>query len=201
MFSKPAPPTIGAGRAFLYGLALQASLDVAAATSDAKWLTWAEDLATTAAELFTTSEVLRECPTEAEIIDLPITDLMMLFDDSTAGLIAFAECRLSVAERPLVPSFSDLATPLPTFAAKRPILHTDLLQATLARENKVVLVTGADLPPDLKLAAERLPARMIQRRAAKPDDEVPAGSIKVVFSEGEAKTVSTPEALAQAVLP
>ncbi len=201
MFSKPAPPSISAGRAFLYGLALQASLDVAAVTSDAKWLTWAEDLATTAAELFTTAEFLRECPAEAEIIDLPITDLMMLFDDSTAGLVSFAECRLSVAERPLVASFSDLATPLPTFAAKRPILHTDLLQATLARENKVVLVSGTDLPPELKLASERLPARMIQRRAAKPGDDVPAGSIKVVFSKGDAKIVSTPEALAQAVLP
>ncbi|MGL4400687.1 MAG: DUF255 domain-containing protein [Luteolibacter sp.] len=201
LFSKPAPPSISAGRAFLYGLALQASLDVAAVTSDTKWLTWSEDLASTAAELFTTAEFLRECPTEAEIIDLPITDLMMLFDDSTAGLISFAECRLSVAERPLVSSFSDLATPLPKSAAQRPILHTDLLQATLARENKVVLISGGDLAPDLKLAGERLPVRMIQRRAAKPSDEVPAGSIKVVFSKGEAKIVSTPEALAQAVLP
>jgi uncharacterized protein len=201
MFSKPAPPSISAGRAFLYGLALQASLDVAAVTSDAKWLTWSEDLASTAAELFTTAEFLRECPTEAEIIDLPIADSMMLFDDSTAGLISFAECRLSVVERPFVSHFSDLATPLPTSAVQRPILHTDLLQATLARENKVVLVSNGDLAPDLKLACERLPARMIQRRAAKPSDEVPAGSIKVVLSNGDAKIVSTPEALAQAVLP
>jgi hypothetical protein len=101
----------------------------------------------------------------------------------------------------LLPSFSGLATPLPTYAAKRPILHTDLLQATLARENKVVLVSGGSLSPELKLAAERLPARMIQRRAAKPKDEVPAGSIKVVFTTGEPKLVTTPEALAQAVLP
>lgn len=201
MFSKPAPPSVAAGRAFLYGLALQASLDVAAITSEPKWLNWAEDLATTAAELFTTAEFLKECPDEAKIIDLPITDLMMLFDDSTAGLISFAECRLSVAERPLVPSFSNLATPLPTFAAKRPVLHTDLLQATLARTHKVVLVSGANLPPELKLAAERLPMRMIQRRPAKAKDEIPAGSIKVILADGESKLVSTPEALSQAVLP
>ncbi len=201
LFSKEAPPSIGAGRAFLYGLALQAALDVSAITSDKKWLDWSEDLATTAAELFTSNEFLKECPDDAKIVDLPITDLSMLFDDSTAGLISFAECRLSVAERPLVPTFSDLATPLPTFSVKRPILHTDLLQATLARENKVVLVTGGDLSPELKLATERLPMRMIQRRTAKPDDGVTPGSIKILFANGDPKIVSTPEALAEAVLP
>ncbi|MGL5018402.1 MAG: DUF255 domain-containing protein [Luteolibacter sp.] len=200
LFSKPAPPTISAGRAFLYALALQASLDVAAVTSDAKWLTWAEDLATTAAELFTTAEFLRECPIEAQIMDLPITDVMMIFDDSTAGLISFAECRLSVAERPLVSTFSDLATPLPTFAARRPIFHTDLLQATLARENKVILIHGTGLSGELKLASERLPARMIQRRPAKPADDVPAGSIKVILPNREPVLASSPEALAQAFL-
>lgn len=201
MFSKDAPASIGEGRAFLYGLALQAALDVAAVTSEKKWLDWSEDLATTAAELFTAAEFLKECPDDAKIIELPVTDLSMLFDDSTAGLISFAECRLSVAERPLVATFSDSATPLPTFSVDRPILHTDLLQATLARENKVVLVTGGDLSPGLKLAAERLPMRMIQRRTAKAKDEVPAGSIKILFANGDSKLVSTPEALAEAVLP
>jgi uncharacterized protein YyaL (SSP411 family) len=201
LFSKESPASIGAGRAFLYGLALQAALDVSAITSNKKWLDWSEDLATTAAELFTANEFLKECPADAKIIDLPITDLSMLFDDSTAGLISFAECRLSVANRPLVPSFSDLATPLPVYSVERPILHTDLIQATLARENKVVLVTGGDLSPALKLATERLPMRMIQRRAAKPDDEVPPGSIKILFANAAPKMVSTPEALAEAVLP
>ena len=105
LFSKPAPNSIGAGRAFLYGLALQAALDVSAITSDEKWLDWSEDLATTAAELFTDAEFLKECPDDAKIIDLPVTDLVMLFDDSTAGLISFAECRLAERERPLVRDF------------------------------------------------------------------------------------------------
>jgi uncharacterized protein YyaL (SSP411 family) len=201
LFSKEAPASIGAGRAFLYGLALQAALDLAAITSDRKWLDWSEDLATTTAELFTAGEFLKECPDDAKIIDLPITDLSMLFDDSTAGLISFAECRLSVAERPLVSTLGDLATPLPTSSVQRPILHTDLLQATLARENKVVLVTGGDLSPALKLASERLPVRMIQRRQAKPADEVPTGSIKILFTNGDPKLASTPESLAEAVLP
>ena len=201
LFSVDSPPSIGEGRAFLYGLALQAALDVATISSDEKWLDWAENLASTAAELFAASDFLKECPDDAKIIDLPITDLVMLFDDSTAGLISFAECRLSEYERPLVNSFSKLATPLPIYSVERPILHTDLLQATLAREYKVDLILGTDLSAEMKLAAERLPMRMIQRRVAKPQDEVPPGSIQIKFAHGESRIVSTVEALRDAVLP
>lgn len=201
LFTQESPNSIGEGRAFLYGLALQAALDVSAITSDEKFLTWSEDLATTAAELFTDSEFLKECPDDAKLIDLPTTDLVMLFDDSTAGLISFAECRLADRKRPLVPTFSALATPLPTHAVDRPILHTDLLQATLAREFKVTVVAGDGISPELKQATERLPLRMVQRRAAKSQDEVPTGSAMVSFSDGRKVLVSTPTALAAAVLP
>lgn len=201
LFSKDAPKSIGEGRAFLYGLAMQAALDVATITSDEKWLLWSEDLATTAAEMFTDAEFLKECPDDARIIDLPVTDLVMLFDDSTAGLVSFAECRLAERERPLVASFSQLATPLPTYAVEQPILHTDLLQATLAREFKVTIVAGTGISPELKLATERLSLRMFQRRTAKARDEVPAGSVKVIFSNGESRIAATPDALQEAVLP
>jgi uncharacterized protein YyaL (SSP411 family) len=201
LFSKEAPNSVGEGRAFLYGLALQAALDVATITSDEKWLDWSENLATTAAELFTDAEFLKECPDDAKIIDLPITDLVMLFDDSTAGLISLAECRLAERERPLVATFSALATPLPTYSVDRPILHTDLLQATLARQFTVTLVTGASLPAGLKLAVERLPLRTFQHRAAKPDDKIPDGSIRVITSGAESRMVSTPEELTEALLP
>lgn len=201
LFSKPAPASVGEGRAFLYGLAMQAALDVSVITSDEKWILWCEDLATTAAELFTGAGFLKECPDDARIIDLPITDLVMLFDDSTAGLISFAECRLAERARPLVASFSELATPLPTYAVDRPILHTDLLQATLAREFRVTVVTGASISPEMKLATERLPLRTIQRRPAIPSDGIPPGEVRVISGSADPITVSTPEALRQAVLP
>jgi len=201
LFTKDAPPSIGEGRAFLYGLAIQSAIDVSAITSDNKWVLWSEDLATTAAELFTGADFLKECPDDARIIDLPVTDLVMLFDDSTAGLVSFAECRLAERERPLVASFSQLATPLPTYAMDRPILHTDLLQATIAREFSAVIVAGEGLPADLKLAAERLPMRMFQRRPAKSEDEVPAGAVKIIYGSGEHRVVSTASALQEAVLP
>ncbi len=200
-FDEPAPSPLGEARAFIYGLAIQAAVDVSSITSDEKWLVWSEDLATTAAELFTEDDFLKECPDDAKIIDLPVTDLVMLFDDSTAGLISFAECRLAERNRPLVKSFSKLATPLPTFAVDRPILHTDLLQATIAREFKVSLVSGGELPVELRTAMERLPFRMIQRRMADPGDKIPPGSVKVITPGAEPRIVSTPGELQQAVLP
>ncbi len=200
-FSVDAPASVGEGRAFLYGLAMQAALDVAIITSDESLLVWSEDLATTAAELFTDSEFLKECPDAAEIIDLPITDLVMLFDDSTAGLISFAECRLAELGRPLVRTFSELATPLPVYAIDRPILHTDLLQATLAREFKVTVIAGAGLSPEMKLAAEILPMRMFQRRPSKPEDQVPAGAVKINFPGGESRIISTPAGFQEVLLP
>ncbi|MEO5716162.1 MAG: DUF255 domain-containing protein [Luteolibacter sp.] len=201
LFAEDAPKSIGEGRAFLYAVALQAALDVAVVTSEEGPLNWAEDLATTAAEQFTDAEFLKECPDDARIIDLPITDLVMLFDDSTAGLISFAECRLAEQGRPLVRTFSELATPLPTYSVDRPILHTDLLQATLARHFRVTVIAGTGLSPELKLATERLPMRMIQRRPAKADDQIPAGSVKIIFSNGENRTISTPEGLQEVLLP
>ena len=201
LFSKDALDSIGAGRAFLYALALQAVLDVATITSDDQWLVWSEDLATTAAEMFTGNGFLKECPDEAKLIDLPITDLVMLFDDSTAGLVSSAENRLAELGRPLVASFSELATPMPTYALDRPVLHTDLLLATLSRHFKVTVVVGPDISPALKLATQRLQMRVIQRRPARPDDQVPAGSVKVLLSGEDARLVSTPEALQQALLP
>lgn len=201
LFTKPAPASIGEARAFIYGLALQASLDVADITSDEKWVTWAEDLATTAAELFTGEDFLKECPDDAKIIDLPVTDLLMLFDDSTAGLVSSADSRLAERSRPVVESFSKLATPLPTYTVERPILHTDLLQAIIARHFRVSVLMGDNISPALKLSVERLPIRMVQRRAAKSKDEVPAGSVKVVFQNGDPVIVSTPEALQEVVLP
>ncbi len=200
-FSKPAPATHGEGRAFLYGLALQAALDVNAITSDEKWLGWADDLASTAAELFTGPGYLKECPDDAKILDLPISDSVMLFDDSSKGLLSFAECRLAERDRPLVAGLVDLVVPLPASAADRPVLYTDLLQATLAREHKVILVIGAGLSPEMLLVTQRLPLRMIQRRSAKPADLIPDGSVKLIFASGETRMISTPAALQEAVLP
>ncbi len=201
LFAQASPPSIGAGRAFLYALALQSVLDVAAITSDEKWLVWSEDLATTAAELFTGNGFLKECPDDARLIDLPVTDLVMLFDDSTAGLFSAVESRLAELGRPLVRSFSELATPMPTYTLDRPVLHTDLLQATLIRHYRLTLVLPPDLPQDLRSAVERLPVRTVQRRPAKPDENLPPGTVRILLSADRSVDATTPEMLRQALLP
>jgi hypothetical protein len=98
-------------------------------------------------------------------------------------------------------SFSELATPMPTYAMDRPILHTDLLLATVTRHYKITVVVGAGVSPELKSAVERLPLRSVQRRLAKPDDKVPDGSVQILLSGAESLNVSTPAALKEALLP
>ena len=81
------------------------------------------------------------------------------------------------------------------------MLHTDLLQAAIAREYPVTVIAGTDLPADLKLAIERLPMRMIQRSEAKSGDDVPAGSAKVVLGDGEGRMISSAADLQDVLLP
>lgn len=201
VFPDHVPPTIGDGRAFVYGLSLQAALDVHAITLDDQWLDWSEDLATTAAEMFTGNGFLKECPDDARLIDLPITDLVMLFDDSTAGMVSSAECRLAVLGRPLVASFSELAIPLPTYTVDRPVLHTDLLQATVMRHYPSTVLLGKDLPPELLAAVCQLPPRSVIRRNALDGEEVPAGAVKVLLPGDEKRVITTAHGLREAVLP
>jgi uncharacterized protein len=201
MFSRHAPAPVGDGRAFLYALAMQAVLDVSDITLDPAWLDWSDDLATTMTELFADDEFLKECPDRAKIINLPVTDLVMLFDDSTAGLLSMSECRLAARERPLIEKLSTLATPLPLFAIDRPILHTDLIQATLTRHYPVKIIVGENPDPGMLEAVRRLPLRTIQRNPAGPGDDVPAGSCKIVLDRGVSKIAENIETLQEAVLP
>jgi uncharacterized protein YyaL (SSP411 family) len=193
--------SISAGRAFLYALALQASLDVADVTEDDSWLRWAEDLASTAAERFAATDYLKECADDAKVFDLPITDVSMFFDESTAGLISAVEGRLAARGRPLVESFTRLATPLPQFAVNRPILHTDLIQATLVRHHAALVVMGKELPEALKTAVARLPLRLIKRRAANAGDQVSTGAVKIILPDGTSQEATTPEGLQKVLLP
>lgn len=190
-----APDSLSLGRAFVYGLALQAALDVAALTRKDEWLVWAEDLATVSAEQFAGDGVLKECPDPARIVDVPVTDLIMLFEDSTAGIFSQAESRLAVLGRPLVPSFSALATPLPTYVVERPVLHSDLLLATMVRHLPWTVVYGSDLAEPLATQMGRLSLRGIHIRAAGTGDEVPAGAVKVLWPGEQSKVVTSADEL------
>ena len=201
MFTTEAAESIGAGRAFLYALCLQAVLDVAAVTLDESLYIWSDDLATTLAELFIGEGFLKECPDSAALMDLPITNLAMIFDDSTCGLISMSESRLANLGRPLVAKLSELATPFPLYAVERPVMHTDLILAIISRHFKVSVLVGEGVQGDLLRAVKELSPRMIHRQFAKSAHEVPAGTVKIVFADGTEKAVTTVDGLRQGVLP
>jgi uncharacterized protein YyaL (SSP411 family) len=185
-----ADDAVSLGRAFHYALALQAALDVAAITGDTAWLGWAEDLSTLAAEQFTGDGILKECPDPARILDLPITDTTMLFDDSSAGLYALCALRMAALQRPMVDSFRQLAIPLPTYVAERPVLHTDLLQSTMLRHYPVKVVSVGTLPEPLAAEVRRLALRGVLR-GEQAQEEGKEGVVKVVWPDGQERIVRT----------
>ncbi|MCP5549262.1 MAG: hypothetical protein H7A50_18020, partial [Akkermansiaceae bacterium] len=80
-------------------------------------------------------------------------------------------------------------------------LHTDLIEATLARSLPVVLLMGDALPDEMRAAAERIQPRMIQKRKAAVEDQVPAGAIKVQHPDGNSKIITRADELSDALLP
>lgn len=195
LFEQETPAVIGEGRAFHYALALLAAGDVYAITLDETWLQWCEDMATISAERFSGIGFLRESSETSSLMDLPITDSAMLFDESTAGLVSMAEVRLSAGKRPMLKSFSDLAVPLPVSAVDQPILHTDILLSTLARSKAITVIIGGGVSEATKDALTRLPPRLVQRRAALPDEGVAAGAVRVLGLAAEPLDVAAGMAL------
>lgn len=190
---------LSSGRAFLYGLAIQSALDVSDITFDSHRASWAEDLATTASEKFLSGELLRETAPDQSIFSCLLTDRVMLFDDSTVGLLSTAEARLAGRGRRLPEAFATAVVPTPLDVKDRPILHTDQLIAGLIRDQAPLVLLSPDAPDALKEAACRLPLRLVSRRLAVESDSVPALSVKIVFKDGRTVTASAPAALQNAL--
>jgi uncharacterized protein len=192
---------ISSGRAFLYALAIQATLDVADITLDPALISWAEDLASTAGERFMDGDSLLELAKDQSVIDLPFSDRKMLTDDSTAGLLSCAQARLQQQGRRTPEAFSLAVVPLPADIVTRSIIHTDQLLASLIRDHGPVVLLSPSAPPALKEAVSRLPLRVIARRLAVESDAVPPSSVKIVFKDGRTLTASDRAALHSAVAP
>jgi hypothetical protein len=71
----------------------------------------------------------------------------------------------------------------------------------MVRHHGPLVLMGKELPDALKTAVTRLPLRLVNRRTAKADDEVPAGTLKVVLADGTSRAVTTPEDLQNVLLP
>jgi len=201
MYASEAPGSVTGGRAFLYALAIHAACDVADITLNPEWNEWAAELAQTAADRFISDGLFVECSPDDSLMPLAISDRAMLFDDSSAGLLSMAETRLKAAGHPMDETLAKLVTPLPTESTSRPFLHSDAILASLIRHYSPVVVIGADTSPELKTAVERLPLRLIIRRLAATSEEIPTGSVKVEFPEGDPQVFQTVDSLLEAVLP
>lgn len=202
VYSTDGPPTLNDARAFVYAIAIQAILDVVDVTSDLTWLDWCDNLATVLTENFTQDGFLREASDEASVLNLPMTDLIMLFEDSTVGLLNFAECRLAARERPLMRELREYAGTLPVSAVDYPVQHTDIVQSFLARHFLVTVVYGPETSRELMDRIERLPIRMFQRRPVMNGETLPANGCLVIRSESpDPIPVTSPDDLENAFLP
>ena len=190
-YSGDAPESVLAARAFVYGTAIQAALDVEAVSLNGDWLLWAGDLSSTVAEEFSSGSYIRECPRPADLTGLPVTDTAMLFDESTLGLLAMSESRLDALGIPLVPALREQLSSFPVDAIQNPVLHSDLIQAALMQVFSVTYVYGKDAPATLKEALAMSPLKGVNRRLVRPSDppyQVPKPGEAVRLSPGGAST-------------
>ncbi len=164
------PDSLLAARAFVYGVAIQAALDVEAVTLKGEWLLWAGDLSSTVSEEFSTDNYVKECSHSADLIELPITDSAMLFDESTLGLLAMSDSRLEVLGIPLVPALRKKLGAFPINAINSPIFHSDLIQSALMKSESVTFVFGKDTSESVKEALARSPFKGANRRLVLPSD-------------------------------
>lgn len=201
VFSTEGAPSVTQARAFIYALAIQSVLDVIDITGDSMWFDWCDDLATVMTEMFTDEDFLREASDEAAILDLPVTDVIMLFDDSSVGLLNFAECRLAAHGRPLARDLVAMAGTLPSSSVAFPVQHTDLLQSFLSRNHAVTIVYDSSTSSELLTAVRRLPLRMFHRRTATSSEELPEGGVLVIRRDGRTSPATNSAELTNALLP
>jgi uncharacterized protein YyaL (SSP411 family) len=193
--SPASPAAVGDARAFTYALAIQAALDLAEVTLDEAWRIWAGDLASTVAEQFSDDDGrLREARPATTPLHLPIEDRVMLFDDSTAGLMRMNLARLAALGQPPPPAIARWTESLPDLASY-PVVFTDSLLAASFARSRLLVELPADPSPAWREAACRLPLDRVARRIGK-------GSAALVRQpDGTEIQVDSPDALARSVLP
>ncbi|MEK7952832.1 DUF255 domain-containing protein [Luteolibacter soli] len=189
----PVPEAVGDARAFTYALAIQAALDLAEVTLDDSWRLWAGDLATVVAEQFTDKDGrLLEARPASTPLTLPLTDRIMLFDDSTAGLMRMNAARLEALGQPPPPEMAKLARSLPPLESQPVVVSDSLLAASFSR-SRVIVELPANPSAEWREAAAKLPLDRIARRIGK------GATAKILRPDGSTVTPANPAELAAAV--
>ena len=157
LYAAEAPDSVIGGRAFLYALAIQASLNVQAITLEEEWKFWAADLMSTAAEIFVQEGYIREVAPDMNLSGLPISDISMLFGESTLGMFSMAVNRLSVLGIPAPQTMAKAATHYSAEISTNPIVHADLAAACLLDGYGKKYLVGKNVTGKLREAIMRLP--------------------------------------------
>lgn len=196
-YAAATPP--GEGRAFLYALAIQAALDLADVTLDNHHAEWAEQLAATVNERFVRDATVLEAPKEQNLSGLPISDRIMLFEESSTGLLSACEARLSRRAVASPATLVDAVAPMTAEVLRIPVAHADLLFAALLRNHGATITVGAEAAADLKDAVACLPLRLFTRSTATPDNPAPPTGARIRFADGAESIVSTSKELLSAI--
>ncbi|WP_193214093.1 DUF255 domain-containing protein [Luteolibacter marinus] len=193
--NPPLPAETCDARAFTYALAIQAALDLAEITLDENWRIWAGDLATTVAENFVTDDgKLVEARPAVTPLQMPIEDRVMLFDDSTAGIMRMNLARLDSLGQPPPPAIAPWMTSLPPMGIF-PVICTDSILATAFARSRVILELPADASAEWRDAVTRLPLDRIARRigtANAVSARRPDGSVMVIQDPGDLPKIVFP---------
>ncbi len=159
------PDSISDARAFTYVVAANASLDLAAVTLDDSWNLWAQDLLTLLGEHFIGDDGrLTEVRSAVEVIDLDLEDRLMVFDDSTAGLVRLAVSRLESLGYPVPPALHPWRDSVPLGAGNMPVIITDSLLAISRDLSRHSLRVGPQAEAALVDRVRRLPVYRFDRR-------------------------------------
>ncbi len=189
------PEAVCDARAFTYALAIQAELDLAEITLDENWRIRAGDLATTVAEAFVDEEGrLIEARPGSTPLKIPLENRVMVFDDSTAGLMRMNLARLEALGQSPPPALAPWIRSVPPFTAL-PVIFTDSILAVSFARSRIVVSLPEDASPEWREAACRLPLDRIARRIGK----VPAA--KAIGPGGKVIPLGNPAALGTFVRP
>jgi uncharacterized protein YyaL (SSP411 family) len=183
------PEALCQARAITHALAIQAALDVAEITLDESWRSWAADLTTSVAEAFVDdSGRLREARPGSTPLTTPFQDRMMLFDESTAGLMRMNLARLAALGQNPPPSLAPWMSSLPPFA-ELPVVFTDSILAASFARSRVIVELPQQASAEWREAACRLPLDRIGRRLGK------GTAPKLIKPDGSESPLESPAAL------
>ena len=187
--SSGSPEAVCQARAFTHALAIQAALDLAEITLDENWRGWAGDLTTSVAEAFIDeSGKLREARPASTPLTTPFENRMMLFDDSTAGLMRMNLARLAALGQTPPPALAPWMSSLPPFA-ELPVVFTDSILAASFARSRAIVELPQQASAEWRDAASRLPLDRIGRRLG------PVAAPQLIKPDGSKVPLASPAAL------